>query len=598
MAKQNTAAAEQATPQGNGQNDILLIYDKLEEVLKAVSKLEQDGKHETVQANSQNRNSFLKLDKASSIIGAFWDNLVSQFKNPTDFNLVSIKESDLDNPKVKKLLNDLATGKETKAVKDFLEKYEIRAKTPEQSAASKIDWDVLAKMGLSKEELQKTGMYDALLRHASGEQVRVQEVQPQAYKYSESLMPWEDFERIGVSKEMLVQRGLLDQMLKGYKTNVLVPLTLNAGPALIRMEARLSLMPDENGLRMYMNGVKQAPDFDRAFMGHIFSEEDKKNLRETGNMGRTVELRGRDGQFHESFVSIDKLTNDIVALKVENAYIPNEIRGVKLSDEQLDDLKSGKAIQLDGMISNKGKEFSSKVQFNAERRGIEYIFENDKLFNAQELGGVKITDKMRNEVNAGKAVLVENMVGKNGELYDRYIKLEGATGVLQFLKYNPDSPEDARQVIIPKEVNGVRLTAEDRQQLGEGKPVYVENMTMPYGGEQSRWAKVDLNTGNVRTSATIDGFDERPSFKVPQEVMGAKLSASERAQLQDGKAVLIEGIKAHDGKTISQYGRMNNVTGKIDLYNDNPDRKRDASQRNVVTQRQSQNTKKGQGHGM
>ena len=73
-----------------------------------------------------------------------------------------------------------------------------------------------------------------------------------------------------------------------------------------------------------------------------------------------------------------------------------------------------------------------------------------------------------------------------------------------------------------------------------------------------------------------------------------ELTRKQRSDLQSGKAVLVEGIKGYDGKTISQYVKANFNQGRLDFYNENPDRKRDASQRNVVaeTQRQEQGSRK------
>ncbi len=58
-----------------------------------------------------------------------------------------------------------------------------------------------------------------------------------------------------------------------------------------------------------------------------------------------------------------------------------------------------------------------------------------------------------------------------------------------------------------------------------------------------------------------------------------------------------QGLKGYDGKTISQYVKANFNQGRLDFYNENPDRKRDASQRNVVaeTQRQEQGSRKSKG---
>ncbi len=596
MAKQAADAAQGAAQENEKTQDVLLLHDKADKTLYAVTGMDDNGKPEMAPYDDQKNNTFLKVDKHSSIMENFWKNLVDQFKDPTRFNLISIKDGETDDPAVKKTLKEIAAGKETKATKEFLEKNEIRAKAPEQGVEKQIDWAAIEKAtGLTREQLEKSGMASAMTKMAAGEEVKVQEKAPQTYRYNESLINWKQFEEMGVPKETLVRNGYLDEMLMGRKTRDVVPMTLRSGNIIARIEARLSLMPGENGLNMYMNGVRQKPDLDKAFMGHIFSETDKQNLRETQNLGRVVPLQWRDGQMHDSFISIDRLTNDIVALRTDHAYIPEEVSRVKLTEHEINDLREGKAVRLDGLISERGKEFSATVQVNADRRGIEYRFDEQKLFNAQSIAGVEITDKMREQVNAGKSILLENMVGKNGELYDRYIKLDPSTGNLTYNKFNPDSPENSREIVIPKELGGVRLTAEDRKELAEGKPVYMQNMTMRSGEERSLWVKSDLRTGEVRFASAPDKFDERQTFSVPQEIMGAKLSASQRAELQNGKAVLVDGIRGHDGKTLSQYVRFNKDTGQPQMYNENPDRKRNADQRNVIQRNPAQNAKKGQG---
>ena len=55
-----------------------------------------------------------------------------------------------------------------------------------------------------------------------------------------------------------------------------------------------------------------------------------------------------------SIISIDRLTNDAIALRTEFIKIPDEIKGVKLNDEQKQTLMEGKPLYLEGMISTKG----------------------------------------------------------------------------------------------------------------------------------------------------------------------------------------------------------------------------------------------------
>lgn len=240
------------------------------------------------------------------------------------------------------------------------------------------------------------------------------------------------------------------------------------------------------------------------------------------------------------------------------------------------------------MTANSGNEFNAHVQFNADRRGIEFKFETDRIFNRQELGGVKLTNKQVEDLNGGKAIFVEDMVRKDGEKFSAFVKLDEASRRPAYTRYNPDSPEGAREIYIPKEMNGVMLTPQDREELRQRKAVFLENMVNRKGEEFSSFVKLDLETGRPSYSRTPDGFEQRQEFKIPPEVWGVTLSATQRAKLQDGKAVLVEGMKGYDGKQFSQYIKANFNQGRLDYYNENPDRKRDASQRNVVNQAQSQ----------
>ena len=553
-------------------SDIVFILDKMELILQAVSKIGKDGKYSTVPADKEHSNSFLKIDRYANMFENFVKNFWSQLKDPTRFGILSVKADTLDSPEVKQAIEDLAAGKQTKAVEDFLKKYEIVPRDKENQSINNQNQEEMAK----KNETQQQAT------QGDGTQ------QPK-YRYNESMINWEELKNFGLSREYLMERGLLDQMLRGYKTNQVVPISMNFGSAVLRTDARLSFQQSVGGpIVLGIHGIRQKPELERPYFGHIFSEEDKKNLLETGNMGRVVELKGRNGEYIPSFISIDKLTNEVVAMRAENAYIPQEIKGVKLTDQEINDLREGKKVFIEGMISNNGKEFDAHIQVNAERRGIEYIFENDKLFNRQSLGGVELTKQQIEDLNAGKAIFVEGMERKDGELFSSYVKLDEATGRPSYTRYNPDSPEGAREIYIPNEIGGVKITAEEQQQLREGKVIFLNDMVNRKGEEFSSFIKADLETGRLSYSRTPDGFEQRAEFKIPEKVWDVKLTRNQRADLQSGKAVLVEGIKGYDGKTISQYVKANFNQGRLDFYNENPDRKRDASQRNVVANAQKQ----------
>ena len=144
-------------------------------------------------------------------------------------------------------------------------------------------------------------------KNETQQQAAAADSQPQTqspqYRYNESMINWEQLKNFGISREYLQERGLLEQMLKGYKTNQVVPISMNFGSAVLRTDARLSFQQSMAGeVVLGIHGIRQKPDLDRPYFGHIFSDEDKKNLLETGNMGRVVELKGRNGEYIPSFI--------------------------------------------------------------------------------------------------------------------------------------------------------------------------------------------------------------------------------------------------------------------------------------------------------
>ena len=581
MAKKNVRDDPQKTQvtENPQMSDIVLVLDKMELLIQAVSEINKNGKYSTVPADKEHQNSFLKIDRYATFFENFLKNFWSQLKDPTHFGLFTMKEEEFDKPEVKQAIEDLAEGKKTKAVEEFLKRYEITPKNQTEQSINNQNSEAMAKKNQTQQPVVE----------ANDQQ------QNNQYRYNESMINWDQLKNFGLSREYLQERGLLDSMLKGYKTNQLVPINLNFGSAVLRTDARLSLQQSNTGeVVLAIHGIRKQPELERPYFGHIFSEEDKKNLLETGNMGRVVELKGRNGEYIPSFISLDKMTNEVVAMRAENVYIPNEIKGVQLTDQEKNDLREGKKVYIEGMTAKSGNEFNAHIQVSAERRGIDFIFENDRIFNRTALGGVELTKQQIEDLNAGKAIFVEDMQRKDGELFSSYVKLDEATGRPNYTRYNPDSPEGAREIYIPKEIGGVKLTAEEQKDLREGRAIFLNDMVNNRGEEFSSFIKADLETGRLMYSRTPDGFEERAKFEIPKEIFGAKLSGQQRADLQSGKSVLVEGMKGFDGKSISQYVKLNSNQNKLDFYNENPDRNRNASQRNVVAEKQEKRQSKGQ----
>ena len=158
----------------------------------------QVGRYKTVPADKEHRNSFLKIDRYASMFENFLKNFWSQFKDPTRFGLLTIKEDTLDSPEVRQAVEDIAAGRKSDAVDEFLKKYEIVPRTKENQSINNQNQEEMAKKNQTQQQAApETGQ------------------QPK-YRYNESMINWEELKHFGLSREELQERGLLDQMLKGF----------------------------------------------------------------------------------------------------------------------------------------------------------------------------------------------------------------------------------------------------------------------------------------------------------------------------------------------------------------------------------------------
>ena len=550
-------------------NELMFIHNKNDPQtgVQAVSGIDEKGKVQTVPADERNENSFLKFEKNSSILENFIKNFWSQLKEPTHFRLIRMTIHDYKQNK--QAIKDLSQGKETDTVKEFLKRYEIRPRENREQSKNEKEKETMAKKQNPQEKAQQPVQTS-----------QTQEQQAPRYRYNENMVNWEALEKIGVSKASLEQQGLLDSMLKGYKTNKLVPLTLTLTSAKVKLDARLSFiaMPDGQ-IGLGIHGIRKEPEPERPYFGHIFTEEDKKNLRETGNMGRVAELNLNGGAYTPCLISIDKNTNELVAVRQENVYIPSEVKGIKLTADEINALKEGKPVYVDGMTSKNGKPFDATLQYSAERRGLEFIYPESQGFNQQSLGGVQLSPSQIKMLSEGHTILVEDMKRTDGALFSSFVTLDKVTGRPQYTRHNPENGE----IYIPKEICNVQLTPEDKEALRKGQPVFLENMINRKGEEFSSFVKLDMNTGRPQYSRTPDGFSERQAPIVPAEVYGHVFTAQERANLQDGKAILVSDLKSANNKTFSSYLKVNANSGQLQYFQENPDIRRNTTRRAAQT---------------
>ncbi len=446
-------------------SDILLVLDKEKMKIQAVKSIDENGKMETVDPTKKNQNQFMRVDKGGDFFSNFFSNFLSQLKNPTNFTFFKVP-APVAAEKAQELQKHL--NKPTPQGEKVLKEHEVKAE-PQPD----------------KKQENQNNMATAQTTTEASE-----------YRYKPEQVDWDTMKNLGLSKEYLEKRNLLDPLLRGYKTNELLPIGINLGGSILRTDARLSLQQAEDGnVIVAIHGIKREPNLHFEFFGHKFTDEDKKNLLETGNMGRVVNLvNSKTGELMPSIISIDRLTNDVIALRTEFIKIPDEIKGVKLNDEQKQTLMEGKPLYLEGMTSTKGTEFSATVQFNADKRYVEFLFDrsnnnqqaqtnqqNTQQSQPQEapktFRGKELTDEQHKDFKAGQTIYIDGLKDKKGQPYQGYITFNKDTG-----KTNFEFPGQYKARVEPAETHKTQTAVNSEGKTNEA----TKNVQEPLKSGQQR----------------------------------------------------------------------------------------------------------------
>ena len=183
------------------------------------------------------------------------------------------------------------------------------------------------------------------------------------------------------------------------------------------------------------------PDFSKPFFGHVFSEEDKRNLMVSGNMGRLVDLvHGITGESVPSLISRDRLTNELVQVRAEWVRIPLVIKGVTLDQEQRKILREGKPLYIENMLSARGTLFNAAVQYNSDKRYVEFLL--DKNVRRMGVGdfrqvpgvfrGKRLKKWQVEKLKNGEVAYVDGLVDRNGKGYQGYLRFDKGIGKFEF----------------------------------------------------------------------------------------------------------------------------------------------------------------------
>ena len=399
----------------NNDNYVLVLEDRTEvknekEVgkLSVISSVDDKGNLKTTEAAAANQAAFLKFNNKDGLLKNFMTNFLKQFNNPTHFGLY-------------------------KVLADNVEQGVDNLRTMLQSREKPESKQQLAEMGIP------FGDYLPQQKNATA--------------IDESKIDWKQLDNLGLTRERLEQGGELEKMLNWQKSN-LVTLAVPIGDTTIYTEARLAFRTDDNGnIGLAIHPLRKEPQLDFPYMGYKFSPEEKEQLLTTGNLGKTIEVTPKNGEPFAAYVSIDPQTNEIIALRADRVNIPREIKGITLSDAQYKSLVEGKAVKVEGMTAKSGKTFNAVLQVNAEKKGIEFIFDNNRGLKEHQqqtlqqgvphkLCGLELSDKQREALDSGRTLYLKNMVDKQGQPFNAYVRMDKEQNRPRFYKWNPDKKQE------------------------------------------------------------------------------------------------------------------------------------------------------------
>ena len=420
--------------------------------LSVVSGVDDKGNLKTTEAIAANQAAFLKFNNKDGLLKNFMTNFLKQFNNPTHFGLY-------------------------KVVADNVEQGVDNLRTMLQNREKPESKQQLAEIGVSFEDY---------LPH-----------QKNATAIDESKIDWKQLDNLGLTRERLEQSGELEKLLNWQKSNLLT-IAVPIGDTTIYTEARLAFRTDDNGnIGLAIHPLRKEPQLDFPYMGYKFSPEEKEALLTTGNLGKTIEVTPKNTEPFEAYVSIDPQTNEIVALRADRVNIPKEIKGVTLSDAQYKDLVEGKAVKVEGMTAKSGKTFDATLQVNAERKGIEFIFgDNKSLRERQEhkqtqqqgvphkLCGLELSDKQREALDSGRTLYLKNMVDKQGQPFNAYVRMDKEQNRPRFYKWNPDKKQETgkEKVVAVGEEHKTQVAVNNHGKTNEA----TKNVKEPLKTEQTQ----------------------------------------------------------------------------------------------------------------
>lgn len=503
------------------EQDVLVVRDEKTGEISVVAGLSRDGTPKRAPAKAENTPDFLRFDRNSDLMDSFFRNFYRQCKEPSRFGFYRIAADQAENllGVMKELLKDPEANKEIlSAHKVDTSNYEKEAKQSEGQAKETASSDDASKTQANTEKenvsSEQTNEKENDMEQKPEQTATEQQAQT-APGVKQNLISGNDVNlqelgaKYGIDFNSMNEKDM--KALLNYGKTGLVIVKPTFGGEQIEIQARLSFRKDDNDqLQLVPHFVRNEPKLDVAYKGYNFTPEDKKNLLQNGNLGKVVDFPDKNtGELRPHFISIDRLTNEIVDIPTNKVRIPDTIGKTPITKDDKRVLYSGIPLRKEIELAN-GRKFTPLLQVNVEQRGVEFVPGSTRQAQGQKQNGDKkqtadkqeqkaegdagsqkkqqdpthwlnedgtirrlntyfkkeLTEQQKDDYVAGKTIEIKEVPNKNGSgTYTAYVKFDFDKMQPRSYRNNPDLKQAKEQ--IPTNENKVQVAVNEQGKTHE-----------------------------------------------------------------------------------------------------------------------------------
>ena len=503
------------------EQDVLVVRDEKTGEISVVAGLSRDGTPKRAPAKAENTPDFLRFDRNSDLMDSFFRNFFRQCKEPSRFGFYRIAADQVENllGVMKELLKDPEANKEIlSAHKVDTSNYEKEAKQSEGQAKETASSDDASKTQANTEKenvsSEQTNEKENDMEQKPEQTATEQQAQT-APGVKQNLISGNDVNlqelgaKYGIDFNSMNEKDM--KALLNYGKTGLVIVKPTFGGEQIEIQARLSFRKDDNDqLQLVPHFVRNEPKLDVAYKGYTFTPEDKKNLLQNGNLGKVVDFPDKNtGELRPHFISIDRLTNEIVDIPTNKVRIPDTIGKTPITKDDKRVLYSGIPLRKEIELAN-GRKFTPLLQVNVEQRGVEFVPGSTRQAQGQKQNGDKkqtadkqeqkaegdaggqkkqqdpnhwlnedgtirrlntyfkkeLTEQQKDDYVAGKTIEIKEVPNKNGSgTYTAYVKFDFDKMQPRSYRNNPDLKQAKEQ--IPTNENKLQVAVNEQGKTHE-----------------------------------------------------------------------------------------------------------------------------------